>query len=121
MKTQSAKGKGRKLQQHIRDRIYHYFPELEEGDVESRPMGSGGVDIMMSPKARRLCPLSIEAKNTKDRPGKGEFEQSEYNAYKDTLPVVAWKPPRAEYTKGTLVLVRLETLLHFLKHVPRSE
>lgn len=114
IKTHSAKAKGRDLQNYIRDAIYDAFPELEEGDVESRPMGSGGVDVMMSPKARKLLPVSFESKNTKERPGKGDFEQTQKNAYRDTLPVVAWKPPRAN-KRDTLVLIRLDALLRFFR------
>ena len=58
IKTQSAKAKGRNLQKHVRDRILAVFPWLKEGDVESRSMGSAGVDVMMSPLARRALPLN---------------------------------------------------------------
>jgi hypothetical protein len=115
MKPSSAKSKGRRLQQHIRDRIYHHFPQLREGDVESRPMGSGGVDLMMSPAARECLPLSIEAKNTVSVPGSTAIEQSKYNAYKDTLPVVAWKPKGKQYVK-TLVICEMETFIEFWKN-----
>ena len=41
MKTQSAKAKGRRLQQWVRDLLMNTF-NLEEGDVESRSMGASG-------------------------------------------------------------------------------
>lgn len=113
MKTQSAKAKGRNLQKFVRDRILEVF-ELEEGDVESRGMGGPGVDIIMSPKARRMCPLSIECKSTKATPSLSALKQSQANAYKDTLPVVAHKPFRANYD-DTVVLIKLEDLLEWLK------
>lgn len=112
-KPASRKQKGRALQQHVRDRIKEVFA-LEEGDVESRSMGAGGVDIMMSPKARAVCPLSIESKNTRGTPSMKAVEQSRYNKYPDTLPVVAWKPHGKLYM-DTLVMVSLEDLLAFLK------
>ncbi len=92
MKTSSAKSKGRILQQWIRDMISIIF-KLEEGDIESRPMGSGGVDLMMSPKARRCFPFSIESKNTKKFPSLSALRQSRANLYEGTLPCVIWKPP----------------------------
>jgi hypothetical protein len=39
------------------------FPELEADDVTSRSMGCPGEDILLSPKARKLLPVCIEAKN----------------------------------------------------------
>lgn len=63
MKTSSAKAKGRKFQQFIRDKILALFPDkLEAGDVVSTSMGAGGVDIKLSPAALRLFPYAIECK-----------------------------------------------------------
>ncbi|UZK69572.1 hypothetical protein OKW76_00335 [Sphingomonas sp. S1-29] len=58
----SAKAKGRSAQQWVRDAILARFPMLEAGDVVSTQMGAGGVDIVLSPKAKRLIPVSIEVK-----------------------------------------------------------
>jgi len=112
--TQSAKGKGREFQKAVRDMIYERNPELQEGDVESKPMGSGGVDIMLSPYAREFIPLSIECKSTRATPGTPELEQAASNCYKDTLPVVVWKPFRAS-PGDARVMVRLDDLLDFLR------
>lgn len=60
--TQSAKAKGRRLQQTVRDAILQLFPDLEPDDVRSCAMGSGGEDVQMSPAARRLFPYSVECK-----------------------------------------------------------
>lgn len=114
IKTSSAKGKGRQLQQHVRDEIYAGWPELDDGDVESRGMGGAGVDIMLSPKARKLVPLSIECKNTKSTPSIAQVKQATANMYEETLPVVAWKPFGKQY-KDTLVMCKLEDLLEWLK------
>jgi hypothetical protein len=92
IKTASAKAKGRKFQQHVRDRILKMFPWLREGDVESRSMGAGGVDIMMSPVARRTLPLSIECKKTKATPSRAQLEQSQANVVEGTIPCVIWCP-----------------------------
>lgn len=66
---------------------------LGEGDIESRPMGSSGIDLMFSPLARKLYPFSIESKNTKAFPSLAALEQSKYNAKDKTIPAVIWKPP----------------------------
>lgn len=62
MKTSSAKAKGRKLQQYVRDAILATFPSLEPDDVRSCAMGSGGEDLQLSPAAARLFPYSVECK-----------------------------------------------------------
>ena len=46
MKVQSAKAKGRKLQQWF-TRLLVDALDLDEEDMESRPMGSQGEDIIM--------------------------------------------------------------------------
>lgn len=102
------------MQQHVAARIVDSFEELEEDDVQSRPMGSGGVDLMMSPLAQRTCPISVECKNTRGNPSLAQVKQATSNAYKDTLPVVAWKPHGAKYEE-TLVICRLEDLLAFFR------
>lgn len=63
MRPQSAKAKGRRLQQETRDRLLATFPSLEPADVRSTSMGASGEDLLLSPAARRLIPFSIECKN----------------------------------------------------------
>lgn len=63
LKPQSAKAKGRKLQQETRDAVRAAFPQLEEGDVRSNPMGAPGPDLLLSPAALRLFPFDVECKN----------------------------------------------------------
>jgi len=63
VKTSSAKAKGRRLQQKVRDLILETFSELEEDDVRSTSMGAGGEDVQLSPLARRKFPFSVECKN----------------------------------------------------------
>lgn len=62
MKPQSAKAKGRKLQQHVRDRLIETF-ELTKDDVRSTSMGAGGEDIQLSSYARVRIPFSFECKS----------------------------------------------------------
>lgn len=63
MRPQSAKAKGRRLQQEVRDAILAAFPELETRDVSSTSMGAGGEDILLSAAAFRRVPFAIECKN----------------------------------------------------------
>ena len=62
MKTQSAKAKGRKLQQWVRDQIIEQL-EVHPEDIESRSMGAGGEDLIMARAARQKFPYSVECKN----------------------------------------------------------
>ena len=51
MKTQSAKAKGRRLQQWMRDILIEEL-EIHKEDIESRSMGAGGEDLIMARAAR---------------------------------------------------------------------
>ena len=114
MKTQSCKAKGRKLQQWICKFIVDSFWELEEDDVVSRPMGSGGVDVMLSPLAQRILKLSIESKNCKTKPGPGALKQSRENMYKYTSPIVVWKPPGCN-EQESIAMIKFTDLINLIK------
>lgn len=62
MKPQSAKAKGRNLQKWTASKLIEYGLSIE-GDIESRPMGSGGEDVIMGVYTRERFPYSIECKN----------------------------------------------------------
>ena len=62
MKTSSAKAKGRKLQQWMRNLLIEKL-DVHPEDIESRSMGAGGEDLIMARAAREKFPLSIECKN----------------------------------------------------------
>ncbi|MDY6957702.1 MAG: hypothetical protein SVK08_00960 [Halobacteriota archaeon] len=112
MRTQSAKSKGRELQKHVAKQIRDVF-ELHEDDVVSRPLGSGGEDIMMSHSARSVLPMSIECKNTKSFPSLEALRQSESNS-REYTPVACWKPPRKSYD-DTIIYMKLSDFLDLWK------
>ena len=62
MKTQSRKAKGRRLQQQFMQLLIEKL-DIDPEDIESRAMGSGGEDLIMSKAARNKFPYSIECKN----------------------------------------------------------
>ena len=62
MKTQSAKAKGRRFQQWVRDKLIEVL-DIHPEDIESRSMGAGGEDLIMARAAREIFPYSIECKN----------------------------------------------------------
>ena len=55
MKTQSAKAKGRRFQQWVRDKLIEQLGVHPE-DIESRSMGAGGEDLIMARAAREKFP-----------------------------------------------------------------
>ena len=62
MKTQSRKAKGRRLQQKFMQLLIENL-DIDPEDIESRSMGAGGEDLIMSKAARNKFPFSIECKN----------------------------------------------------------
>ena len=83
--------------------IRSYFG-LHEDDVVSRPMGSSGVDLMMSPLAQQKVKISFECKKTKAEPTLAALEQAKYNAYQGTIGVVAWQPRGVGGDNGVVTL-----------------
>ena len=66
MKPKSVKAKGRRLQNMVRDQIRKLLSPwgVEHDDVNGAIMGEPGVDIKLSPKAKKLLPIAVECKNT---------------------------------------------------------
>ena len=120
IKTASAKAKGRNFQKYVVSLILKHFPWLGEGDVESRSMGSSGVDIMLSPLGRRTFPLSIECKRTKKTPSRQELEQARYNAYSLTAPCVVWCAHGSGPQKA-VIMFDLEDFINWYKDVSKRE
>ena len=79
MKTQSAKAKGRRLQQWVRDQLIEQL-NVHPEDIESRSMGAGGEDLIMARAAREKFPYSIECKNQESINIWKSYEQAKDNA-----------------------------------------
>lgn len=95
IKTQSAKAKGRRHQQWVRDKILSLFPKaLLPDDVRSTSMGAGGEDIQLSPAARRLFPYSVECKAFKSFAIYKVMEQAAENCPDKAEPVAIIKADR---------------------------
>ena len=89
MKTSSAKAKGRRLQQWVRDLLIEKL-DIHPEDIESRSMGAGGEDLIMARAAREKFPYSIECKNQESINVWKSYEQAQENS-KDYEPVVVLK------------------------------
>ena len=91
MLNQSLKAKGRRLQQIIVMMILDCFPSLQPDDVRSTPMGVGGEDVQLSPKAREFFPNSVECKNNERPSLRRAWDQTVANAKKyNPLLFVTW-------------------------------
>ena len=96
MKTRSAKNKGKRLQNTVRDILLETFKEdLEPDDVKSAVMGDSGEDIQLSPAARKIIPYSIECKNQEKLNIWSALEQAEENS-KESTPVLIFKRNRSK-------------------------
>ena len=109
MKSRSAKNKGKRLQNNVRDLILEKFQQLEEDDVRSITMGDSGEDILLSPAARKLFPFSVECKNQEKLNVWSSLEQTETNAGKHT-PLLIFKRNRSK----TYAVLQLDNLMEML-------
>tara|TARA_Y100001937_G_scaffold34284_1_gene48931 strand:- start:333 stop:674 length:342 start_codon:yes stop_codon:yes gene_type:complete len=89
MKTQSAKAKGRRLQQWFRDLLIEKL-DIHPEDIESRSMGAGGEDLIMARSAREKFPYSVECKNQEKINLWESYNQAQQNS-KNYEPVVILK------------------------------
>ena len=109
MKTRSAKAKGRRLQNKIRDLLLEEFKELGPDDIRTAIMGETGEDIKLSPAARRKIPYSFECKNQEKLNIWNSLEQAEQNAGKH-IPLLIFKRNRSK-TYAVLEFGKLLELL----------
>jgi len=63
MKTKSAKAKGRRCAQEVKELLLKYAQDLQEDDILVTPSGVTGPDLHLSPKGKELYPFAIECKN----------------------------------------------------------
>ena len=109
MKPRSAKNKGKRLQNKVRDLILEKFNQLEPDDVRSITMGDIGEDILLSPAARRLFPFSVECKNQEKLNIWSSLEQAETNSGKH-VPLLIFKRNRTK----TYAVLEFDKLLELL-------
>ena len=89
MKTSSAKAKGRRFQQWVRDLLIEDL-DIHPEDIESRSMGAGGEDLIMARAAREKFPMSIECKNQEKLNIWKALEQSRNDAPRGKTPLVVF-------------------------------
>lgn len=117
MKPQSAKGKGRKLQQLVRDRLLSLSETFREGDIESTGMGQSGEDIVLSPHARDLLPISVECKSHAKFAVYTVIDQCKTNCPDGCEPVVVLKANH----KKPVAVIDLDYYIKLEQHRMKNE
>ena len=115
MKTRSAKNKGKRLQNSVRELLLETFTELEPDDIKSTTMGESGEDIQLSPAARKLIPYAFECKNHEKLNIWGALEQAESNSEKGK-PVLVFKRNRSK----TYAVLEIKDFIELIKNKTSS-
>lgn len=112
MTPQSAKAKGRKLQQFVRDMILEYFPKLAKEDVRSTGMGQQGADIQFSKFAQDALGIAVECKSyERIHVYQWYWQAMDHAKESDLMPVVVIKQNNAL----PLAVVDLEDFMALLR------
>ena len=115
MKTRSAKNKGKRLQNKVRDLLLETFLDLEPDDIRSAIMGETGEDIKLSPAARRLIPYSFECKNQEKINIWDSLQQAEENCGVYD-PVLIFKRNRSK----TYAVINIEKFIELINENSKS-
>ena len=113
MKPQSAKAKGRRLQQQFRELLIEELG-IHPEDIESRSMGAGGEDLIMARAAREKFPYSIECKNVEKLNVWEAYEQAKSNC-NDYEPLVVMKKNQ----KKPLVVIDANYFISLVKRLDK--
>jgi hypothetical protein len=111
IKPSSAKAKGRKLQNWVRDKILATFPSLDPSDVLSTSMGAGGEDVKLSAAARNHFAYSVECKSLKAIAVYKHHDQAANNCPAGAEPLVVLKANR----RRPLVLIDAEHFFNLFR------
>jgi len=87
--VRSRKSKGRRLQLSAAKAIRETFG-LEDRDAVSAPASVGGEDIILSERAKKVFPFSVECKNQERVKIWDAIAQAEKNAEDDRTPIVVF-------------------------------
>lgn len=91
--------------------ILKMFPRLTKNDVRSNPMGSSGVDVLLSQLAIDLFPYSIECKNYARIAVYSWWDQCVHNVVEGTQPCLVIKQNHSQ----PLAVITLEHFMELTK------
>lgn len=96
MKTSSAKAKGRRCAQEVKELILRFFgTEMLEEDITVTPSGVTGPDLQFSPLAKGIIGLAIECKNVESLNVWKALEQAEGEA-RSGIPALFFRRNRSK-------------------------
>jgi hypothetical protein len=115
MNIRSAKAKGRRLAQWVRDLFLKYKPDLHPDDIKVTSASVGGEDVQFSPAARAAYwDFAIECKNQERVNIWESYEQACEHARKckrtDAIPLLFISRNRTE----PLAVIKAEDLLKLI-------
>lgn len=99
MKTSSAKAKGRRHQQEVAEMVRKHIRSqtginVDDEDVTVSIMGENGIDIKLSPLAKKYFPYDIECKNVEKIALWASLKQAEANTREGRKPMLVIKRNR---------------------------
>lgn len=109
--TATKKEKARRHQTGVAERIRAAL-SLPDEDVVPRPMGSPGIDIMLSDRAREQFPYGIECKRVETLSIPSWWKQCEKNAEDEGLkPMLIFRKNR----EPNMVVMRFDDFMEAIK------
>lgn len=115
MNIRSAKAKGRRLAQQVKDSLLKFYANISENDINVTPASVPGADLHLSDKALSELPVIIECKNNEKIAIWQAFEQAEQhakNAKRSLYPLLCFKRNRSD----VMISMKLEHLLGLLQY-----
>lgn len=109
MTPQSAKAKGRNLQQLVAKKLIESFPQFTGLDISSTSMGVNGEDVKLSQSAKDLLQIQIECKNRAKIAVFQDYAQAKTHG--NAEPVVVLKQNHSK----PLALIDLDYFIQLLK------
>lgn len=92
MRASSAKNKGRRASQEVKDILLKHASNLVSDDIVVTSSGTCGEDLKLSPLARKSFPVALECKNVEKIKVWEAIKQAEAHAEgTEYHPVVAFK------------------------------
>lgn len=111
MRSQSAKAKGRRLQQFVRDALIAAL-DLPAEDVRSTSMGAGGEDLQLSAAACKVVPFAIECKNVESLNIHKALAQAQMHAKGGRHPLVVFSKNHTEVYAALPFTVLVQLLIY---------
>ena len=122
IKVQSAKAKGRRLQQWACKQIsqitgYEWGSSGDDKPIESRPMGQSGTDVRMESQVRKMFPFSVECKAQESWGVHSWIDQARANQEEGTDWLVVAKRSRQK----PVVIMDAERFFEIYKQIIESK